>query len=448
MATIELGDVSAGPELMAADSPAGRLRLPPRPVQVGALLILLLVTMAAAAVPPRPLPEVVLATGLGASAFTVGDRLIVADPVSLRAGNQWLSAYRLPDGAQLWRVRMPLSGNAGPATMAGGTLVMSAEWGTVIPSETVALDLATGTERWRRLAWLEGATETGDILLWTSQFGDWRRGEERPGTLRLVSADTGSERWSVPLPAGAVRTYRRQDGVHAGPGAAAIRQIVIGLPSGEIQIRDVRTGQVLRSARLPALQSGHPYLDLIGDLLLLGDDGGRGIVAYALDDFAPRWRITRRTSPYEWGPLPCAHLICFFGETGGVRALDPGTGRELWTLGRRWGGLLAEGDHLLAVTTEATESLARSLAVVDPATGAVVGTLGAWNVLGSTPDNGLLAIRPGPEERTWLVRLDPNSGEYRLLDRLREVSGDCQVGSGVLHCRRMDGSIGFWRLPY
>ena len=448
MATIELGDVSAAPDLVETDPAAGQVRLPPRPVLVAALLVLLLVTMASAAVPPRPLPEVVLATGLGASAFTAGDRLIVADPVSLSGGNQWLSAYRLPDGEQLWRVRMPLPGNAGPVAMTGETLVMSAEWGSVFPSETVALDLATGTERWRRLAWLEGVTETGDVLLWTSRFGDWRRGEERPGTLRSVSADTGAESWSVPLPAGAVRTFRRQDGESAGPGAGAIRQVVVALPSGEIQIRDVGTGQVLRSARLPAPESGRRYVDLIGDLLLLGDDGERAIVAYALDDFVPRWRITRRTNPHEWGPLPCGDLICFFGETGGVRALDPGSGRELWTLERRWGGMLTEGDRLLAVTTEATESMARSLAVVDPVTGEIVGTLGAWNVLGSTPDRGLLAIRPGPEDRTWLVRLDPDSGEYRLLDRLKEVSGDCQVGSGVLHCRRMDGSIGFWRLPY
>lgn len=448
MATIELGEISASPEPVETRGAIAPVRLPSRHVSVGVLLILLLATMTAAAVPPRPLPEVVVSTRLGAVVFTAGDRLIVADPVSNRGGAQWLSAYRLSNGERLWRVPMPLPGNVGPTTVLGGTLVMSAEWGTVIPSETVALDLATGAERWRRLAWLEGATASGEALLWTSRFGDWTRGEERPGTLRSVTVETGSERWSVPLPAGAVRTYQRSDDGLGWQGEERIRRIAVALPSGEIQVRDVGTGEVLRGMRSSALQSGHRSVEVVGDLLLLDDGGRETIAAYALDSLALRWRITRRTNPIEYGPLPCADLVCFYGQAGGVRALDPGTGRVRWTLGRRWGTLLPVGDRLIAVANSASDSSASRLAIIDRVSGAIVGTLGAWNVLGPAPDGGLLAIRPGPEERTWLAWLDPDNGEFRLLDRLREISGDCHLGSGFLHCRRMNGSTGVWKLPY
>lgn len=445
MATIELGEISASPPV-EPERHAPRQRPPSRGLRVGVLLLLSLLTMAGAAVAPGPLPEAGVPARLGAGVFTGGDRLIVADPVNIRENQQWLTAYRLSDGTRLWRVPMPLRGNAGPWTVVDGTLLMGAEWGAVIPSETVALDLATGAERWRRLAWLDGVTPAGEALLWTRRLGDWTQGEERPGTLRAVSLATGSERWSVPLPAGTVRAYEHDTGWSARRGDGRLRQLVTALPSGEVQVRDLDSGRVVRAARIPGPETGRRNIEVAAGLVL-NHAGRDGVTAYALESLTPLWTLTRATNPREYGPLPCANLLCIYGETGGVRALDPRTGRVLWTEQRRWGTLLAADDRLIAVDGQASRAHPRSLMVVDPATGAVLRDLGVWNVLGPAPGGGLLAVRPGPQERTWVARLDPETGTYRLLDRLRDVSGDCQTGSGVLHCRRMNGSIGIWRLP-
>lgn len=442
MATIELGELSGDPP--ATDEPVARApRFRSRGLRVGVLLVLLLATMAGGVRAAGPLPEADVPARVGATIFATGGRLLVADPVHIGEEGQWLTAYRLPDGERLWRVPLPLRGNAGPWTVSGGTLLMSAEWGAVNPPETVAVDLATGAERWRRLAWLEGVTQGGDVMLWTSRYGDWAQEEERPGTLRAVSTTTGSERWALPLPAGTIRTYQRDGGWLWSE--ASLRLAVIGLPDGELQVRDLGTGELRRRARPSAPSSGRWYPEVARDLLVLTSREEAAVV-YDLASLTPRWTLTRKISPREFGPLPCADLLCLYGETGGVRALDPVTGRVRWS-DKRWGVPLSTDGRLVATEARGSATRARPLTVVDPATGALLGELGIWEVLGPSPAGGLLAIRSGPDGLVWVARLDVARRTSRLLGRLERVAGECQTGSGVLFCRRINGSIGIWRLP-
>lgn len=447
MATIELGEISAGPPEHARDGGTGSVRLPSRPVRVGLALVLLLATLTSGAPAARPLPEATVLARTGADAFAVGDQFIVADPVVSGETEHWLTAYRLPDGVPLWRVSMPLRGNVGQIVRLGDTLVLTAVWGAVIPPETVALDAATGAERWRRIAWLDGFTDRGDVLLWTSRYGDWAQGEERPGTLRAASVETGAQRWAIPLPAGTQRGYERPTGWAAWRGEAAARLAVINLPSGEIRIHDIGTGEALRSVRPPGPEHRRWYLvEITNDLLIL-NDGYEEVVGYELDDLRIRWTLTRRADPREYGPLPCGPLLCLHGERGGARALDPSTGSVRWTADR-WGALMPAGDLLVAGSLDTrSRSRARPLSLIEPYTGVVLGELGAWEVLGPAPDGSLVGIRDGPEARTWIARIDPVRRRAGLLARLRDVSGDCRTGSGVVYCRRVDTSIGIWRLP-
>jgi outer membrane protein assembly factor BamB len=443
MAAIERGEVSAEPPV--TDEPVTRPARPrSRPLRVGVLLLLLLATMAGGAPAARPLPEAGVPARLGATVFATGGRLLVADPVHIGEDGQWLTAYRLPGGERLWRVPLPLRGNVGPWAVSDGTLLMSAEWGSVIPPETVALDLVTGTERWRRVAWLEGVTSTGDVMLWTSQPGDWAEGAERPGTLRAVARETGSERWSLPLAAGAIRAYQRDDGWVWGE--SPLRLAVIALPDGEIQVRDLGTGQVRRAVRPPAPRSGRWYVVEVTDDLLVLNSRAVEAVVYGLADLTPRWKVTRGTSPREFGPLPCAELLCLYGETGGLRAFDPVTGSVRWS-DQRWGVPLAVDGRLVAAEAKGSASRARPLTVLDPATGEVLGDLGTWEVIGRAQRGGLVAVRPGPDGRIWVARLDVRKRTTHLLGRLAEVSGECQTAAGALFCRQMNGSIGTWRLP-
>lgn len=444
MATIELGE-------LATDSPEStwtEIRAPrpsSRPLRVAVLLVVLLGTLAGGAPAARPLPESGVPARLGATVFAIAGRLIVADPVNIGEEGQWLTAYRLPGGERLWQRPMPLRGNAGPWAVVGSTLLISAEWGAVIPPETVALDLATGAEKWRRIAWLDGATESGEALLWTSRHGDWAQGEERPGTLRKVSVETGSERWALPLPAGALRAYQRADGWQWSDMAA--RLLVVALPSGEFQVRELDTGQVTGSVHPPAPRSGRWYADVTDDLLLLNSRDDAALV-YGLADLTPRWTLNRRTRVGEYGPLPCGALLCVYGYRGGVRALDPATGEVRWS-DERWGSLRPVQGRLVADEARGSSSRARPLIALDPATGTVLSRLGVWEVVGPAPGGGLLATRPGPEGLTWVAHLDVARGTSRLLGRISDIAGDCHASAAAraLFCRRISGSIGIWRLP-
>ncbi|MDG4829798.1 PQQ-binding-like beta-propeller repeat protein [Solwaraspora sp. WMMD1047] len=460
MAAIELGEMSAAST--AHRPPAGRprpvatraVRRMPRWPRLGGTLAVLLAGVAAAAPVARPPAEATVPARQGALTISAPDRIFVADPPGeAAAGDRWLAAYRLPDGAPLWRVPMPLSGPLGNSLVLGGTLVLTVDWSSVARRETVGLDAATGLVRWRRTATLEGVTAAGDVLLWAAP-GQTTVTDNPPGTLLAVAAADAAQRWSLPLPAGTLRSYRYERGPTGDPGevaAAADRSgpvrataLVVSRPGGRVEIRDLAAAAVLRAADLPGRGPVGASLParVAGDLLLV-DDGSRTVTAYGLDRLDHRWQLTRDPGR-EYGPIPCGAGLCLYRRHGGVRAADPATGRTVWTDGR-WENLTRVGDRLLASRSGAVG--AAPLTVLDPATGEVRGELGAWQVVRVVAGAGrLTGVRVAPDGTAWVAELDPAAARVRVLQPLRDVVGDCAAEPGVLICRRLDGSVGVWRI--
>jgi outer membrane protein assembly factor BamB len=225
-------------------------------------------------------------------------------------------AYRLSDGAELWRVAAgQTTFGWAPGSFAGSGVVVISAPGR---SGVIGLDAETGAERWRTEGALAPIANTGSIVVLadaSSPLAGPRSG--------LVGVDrvTGAELWSDP-------TLRYEDvsNVVVARGAAAVSGETVVLPSHEITLAiDATTGAVLwegsrldhptaaedrvvgvsGSARVAALdladgssawvQPGSPSY---GEIWALGDGaayvvGERGVLAYELSTGTLRWTAER-----------------------------------------------------------------------------------------------------------------------------------------------------------
>nr|MDT0656985.1 hypothetical protein [Micromonospora sp. DSM 115978] len=465
VAAIELGEMPAAAAPVRGPAGPPTIRRPAthrgrwsvrRPARswLGAALGTLLVMAVADAPLPGPPAESAVPARLGAVTFAAEGRLFVADPrVDATPSDRWLAAFRLPDAAPLWRIPMPLAGPLGTALVVDRTLVLTVDWSSVVGRETVGVDVGTGRVRWWREATLEGVTAGGDLLLWTAP---WTASvtDNPAGTLRAVEPTDARARWTLPLPAGALHSYRYQRGPAGDPGEAdrvadrsgpvRAEALVVSSRRGRVEIRDLSAGRVVRAADLPPRgPPGDRLLPRVAGDLLLVDDGLRTVTAYGLDRLDRRWQMTVDLGR-EFGPSPCGAGLCLYGRHGGVRVADPATGRTRWT-DSRWDTLVRVGDGLLASRLD--RSGPARLAVLDPATGEVRGELGAWQVVRTSAEPGrLTGVRVGADGTAWVADLDPVTVTARLRERLSGVSGGCEAGADVLICRRLDGSIGLWQV--
>jgi hypothetical protein len=429
------------------------------------LLVLPFVTLTGAVPEPEPLRGTKVPAPLGGNVLVQDDRAFVIDPVQLTSVlTPEIAAFELPSGKPLWRVPMPLSVPPGSQSISGPggegvgvTLVpgellfvyISARAGA--PAETAAVEVSTGATRWRLAASFRGVTTRGDILL---RGGLPVPGEPpQPGDLRAVDAASGQQRWSHPLPAGIEPAFHQTAG--SVDSSTQIDQVVVRVPTGRVQVLDAASGQAVRGLDLPPIPPPPGANQDLGwresplvveDLLIVTDSEHSVVSAYGLDPLDLRW--TASWDPVrEYGPFDCGMSVCFAAERdGGMRTLDPETGRVRWT-DPRWAMTWPVGDYLIAVTADAARDT--PLSVLDPATGRVLGGLGSWRLI-ALPDyrDHLLGVRYNQAGRTWIVALDPAERSTRVLAVLPAfAAADCQAQSNFLVCRRLDDSYGVWRLP-
>jgi hypothetical protein len=106
---------------------------------------------------------------LGATIFTAGGRLFVADPVVYAAAyTPYLAAFRLPDAEPLWRVPLPLPGPVARSAVLGETLVLASDQGSVATPETVTGSPHTGWTSWTA-GGRPGGTSAGSSGRWPAR---------------------------------------------------------------------------------------------------------------------------------------------------------------------------------------------------------------------------------------------------------------------------------------
>lgn len=422
MALIDLGDVREEP------APARR---PPRhvgrPARVAAALVLTLVSLAGAA-PATPRTGFTVPAPPSTRALLQDDRLFLVEPLDGPGGG--LTAYAVPATGRgeltaLWRVPLPPVRGADALFVHRDVVLVSgvSEEG---PGTTFAFDVATGRLRWQRPG--------GDVLPAGEALLTVQSGGAEPGRVSSVDPGTGRVAWSVPTSA-VHSSYR-----YASDG---VDRIVVGLPSGQVEVRDARSGARLRSGdlnpgELPIFHRSQP----VGDLLLVVRDQAALVTAYGLDGLERRWEIRLGLVGYF---DTCGPLLCAYGQTGGMWALDPGSGAVRWRA-TRWNGNGPEQGGRVPVIGPGTGSQ-DAVAILDTATGEVVADLSDWDLIGGQPSDGrLIAARRDGDGRLTVAEVDVAGGRTRTLDVLADVGGDCQTGGRLLLCRRVGGSYGIWRL--
>ena len=215
-----------------------------------------------------------------------------------------------------------------------------------------ALDVATGSERWR---WTPGATITGptaaDGVAYVS---------DGAGTVHAVDVATGGERWRSPIRLegasvavvgrdllylgtgnGFIVALDRASGTErwrtqVSPGAVAVRAPALGsdmvvAATGDGSLVALRAGSGERAWGLDGLGSlGTPVL--AGGLVSIGaagDEFGGSLLAVGLADGQVRWR-----NPEALFSPSVAGQLAINGSNGGVvTARDLVSGAERWRVG-------------------------------------------------------------------------------------------------------------------
>ncbi|SCL33024.1 Outer membrane protein assembly factor BamB, contains PQQ-like beta-propeller repeat [Micromonospora pallida] len=424
MALIDLGELrdEPGPDLTMRRRPGTGRRW-----RVGLVFVLVLTTLGPAVPAPRRASTTVPARS-GSEAFLVGDQfLVVGPPTDGGRGDRDLTAYDLPgDGPppstlrRRWRVTVPGVSRFWPVTAVDRVLLIVSNRGGPAGHLTVALDTATGRERWRQ-AGSPMLTEGGAVLL-TAPV------EEGGQVARVVDPATGTARWSVPTKPG------RTDFRFADQG---VDRVVRTLPSGRVEVRDADSGRVLADEQVrPGGQAAGERGQVVGDLLVVLRDDPPTVDAYGLDRLIRHWTVSGPAVSYL---SSCGVALCVWEQTGGLRVLDRATGRTAWS-DRRWMGAFPVGDRLVATTSAGLTR--EQIFLLDLATGRVLADLGSWNGV-QTPIGGRppVASRQIRDRGLLVAEFDVEAGRPRILDVLPGDYADCRFHPDLLLCQRLDGSF-------
>jgi len=406
-AVIDLGEAPA-------DLPV-RSRPVPYRALLGALSAVLLVLAGGATHQRDPVAPTVIPARL-ADSFTIdGERMYLVE-------GPRITTYELPSMRVLARTTAAASGTVNGIQQAGEAMVM----GYQLDADGAQQDTA---------AYLAG----GDRLL-------WRRPERFVATsaadgIALLAADrveiavdlaTGRERWRVTRPAGGYLA-------EAGSGPDYPDWLVVLSTAGRLETYDAHTGRRLAasggSARAGAIWP-------VGSLLLVS--AGAGYDAYRLPGLQRLWHTGVDLSQ-SWMQTDCAEVICAFRQRSGMTVLDPADGHVLWD-SDRWAYAEPLGRYLVAISS-AVEEDGPPLWVLDPRTGKALGNFGAWQGLGLAPGGLLYGKREvRGQYQIFYGLLDPADRSVDVLGSADRVSNGCETGGGVLACRLVDASVAVWPL--
>ncbi len=432
---IDLGELPHGPQQSVR--PAARPPLPVRPVLI-AVAVALLAMLTGAVRTPTPAGPSIIPAQLGDTTFTARDRYFVVAPADQRATsrlqNKIISTYALPDAKLLSRTPVTVSGAIMQVDAIGDVVLVSQQVDTVGGQSTTAVVAATGRLLWRHPSRLIGASPSGRLALLLDNSSG-------AGPLRWYGVDptTGTALWSQEEP------VTGSTDLAYGSGDTPARLVTATL-AGELTVRDPETGTVTATAVVPAPPEWRLRglnIWIVDDLVLLG--GREGITAYDLTDLRARWE-----SPFDLTEvfvLPvCGDAICLFGRFGGLKVIDPATGLLRWGT-EEWAAARRVGPYLLASGNDRPEGQ-EPLVVLDSRSGSRQGSFGVWRPVGEPlPDGRIIGVRERlDEQRVWYAALDPAALTVRVLGVADGVTGDCDVTTDVLICRRVDSSVGVWRL--
>jgi hypothetical protein len=429
MTVIELGDVASGSAPRATPEFDARIR---RRAGAALLVVVCLLTLGGAT---RPGPVQVQTRW---SIPLTGDYRFAAAGGTVVAPTPTggVAAYDLDSGRLRWTHPMP-EPNSAPTVAAGPGVALLATGrlanqflgtdGNQYLAEyyrgTLALDLATGRERWHADGTELARSAAGTILL-----GDLVGDGATVSAVRMVRLRDGAVLWTRPESPPVTLTVagsdpRRPDRVVAvGPGGDTV---VLAWADG----RPLTAGHLdWQPEPLGVGRTAEVFADGVNVYVRYGGDIGGSLAAYGLTDLRPRWTADNAA---EVSAFACGRVVCVF-EPGSFAAYDPVTGRPLW---RQVGlqGVDVAGDRTLLVQDAALETWA----IYDAVTGRSRGRPGLGFLVRDSDTDEVVLIAPttDPPSRTSVSRIDPDTGRQSLrgvVDRVGDLG--CLLTAEHLVC--------------
>ncbi|WP_433826759.1 hypothetical protein ACQP2E_32295 [Actinoplanes sp. CA-015351] len=423
---IDLGEVPRGDSLV----PAIEAEAPPVPYRM--LLVILsgiLAGLLGGGTHPRlPTPVAVVPAAQGDVIRVVGDRLYVIGR-QLPPGTREIRGFSLPDARPVSQHQVAVTGEVLGVAAAGDVMMLSVQDERTVRFGTIALRAGVAAPLWKRPVLLVGLSATGRLALVREEAATetWWRG---------LDLETGAVRWSI----------RQNPGDEIAPSSrdSGYPKWLFQLTAARrLQSWDTTTGQLTATANVPERSPENISLWPAGDLALIGARGA-GTTGYdATEGLRQRWHSGVNLSWYR-NPSPCGELICTFLPQNGIMVLDPRTGRERWS-SDRWNYAERIGSYLVTGLpgTRYPEHF-----VLDPVTGDVLGAAGRWQSggPGPEPDTAYVKRADTVTDRLWFGVLDMRGMRVRVAGAADRVAGDCHFAANALICRRLDASVGVWRL--
>jgi hypothetical protein len=407
----------------------------------------------------------VLQTASGVAAFTLDNTALYVAGVPATGT---VTAYRLQDGRQSWRVP-DIPGTAG---LTSTTAVLSSYPARCADDEDLTftmLDASTGAARWRHAGTPIAASADGARYLLrehgappgctggTDMRAPAGSAAGNPADDRLVALDTttGAAGWTRSLNPSTVVVPIAADsgspaGMVTGSGLATVSGLVTLAPDGGWQSLDPATGLPRTTVQLPAAattagtESPSVRLVSVGRMLVLAAPlpGVSAVVLSGHDPvtLAPRWTVQLPLPSADVVYQPCGNLLCVEGPDS-TAALDPATGTVRWRLD----GLVRQAGQRIAVATQVPA--ADSTRLIDVATGRVTRTLAHSVVVGTAAPAARLVLSRMDGGRTTFSLLDLDTGDLRAVGDATGRYDSCQADPDYLACRVTDSAaIHLWRI--
>lgn len=433
VAVIDLGLDRAPPDIDALPRPVHRERAR----RAFGLIVTVMLLLGASAA-PGPVgfgPLRVIPNETGDRITVLQDRVYI---VGAGEPERVMSAYALPSADPLWTVPFRADGQVRHVFAAGNAVLVVMFQPHIGYGTLVAFDSRTGARLWRTDSWLADRVDAAHALVYRrSAAADASSVSARnmPTEVSGVDPFTGRVLWQQVIPPQA--RYER-----VIVGGEMHRSVLVPHGSGQAEVRDVRTGELLATGEIVPAKAALLDLRAIDHVLLaryaLAGQPDYRLTAYDVDTLRLLWTVLAPAR--EFDPFACDRYICLRAQ-GGVVALDRASGGVRWRTDRAiWG--YSRG-RLLGWQQGG------NLTVVDAATGRTVHELPGWWGLGPAGDvSGRWVIaRPAQAVSSiWVGLLDVDDLSVRTVGSAAGVSRDtCRLGTGAVVCELLAGGAGVWQ---
>ncbi|MEV6596923.1 PQQ-binding-like beta-propeller repeat protein [Actinoplanes sp. NPDC051346] len=449
MTVIELGLITDD-----GDRPVEPARRPLRRVDLRRLLVaavaaLCLLTLAGSALPVSHSPQRLWSIAFqdGGETFAMGSDQVYV----LSSDTGKLTAYGARDGEVRWTNKQ-LIGVSWMSSVGSGMVLMPGANRTVeidepdggqssyeFPSETVALDEATGRQVWKLPGEANAVDNERVLLVERADDGVEMR------TLHGVRLRDGARLWALP----GAGTETLAVGSTLDPAAERLATVS---KRGEVKVYNMADGRLVAGAVVPWLGqdgSNESYSQVILEsrtLYVESVERGKGsLTAYDTETMRRKWRVEARS---YGGFYPCGPVLCVNGPEG-TSGYERDTGALRWKVPGGTNGLPLPGG-MLVLSEDASDGISEERAnirntLIDSATGKHVAELGigtvVWDYSNPQSKPYLLARASQPVDRTSLGVVDP-TGKVQLLGVMAPVLDDrCQVANALLACVTTDGRL-------